>query len=98
MNNLNAEKVERIGYLYSNLTEDFDRSMALTHEDASNLIWQFVRLLNLDCTRHKLDEIIHYWKQVKDIEEDCQLGIVCAYVFNGGLVPEEHELEPYLGG
>lgn len=98
MNNLNAEKIERIGYLYSNLTEDFDGSMALTHEDASNLIWQFVLLLNLNCTRCKLDEIIHYWKQVKDIEEDCQLGVVCTYVFDDGLVPEEHELEPYLGG
>ena len=97
---MNAVKIERIGFLYSNLTADFDCTMALTHEDASNLIWQFVLLLNLNCTRKQLDEIIHYWRQVDDldIEDDCRLSIVCTYFFDNGLVSEEHELEPYFGG
>lgn len=98
MNKLTKEKIERIGYLYSNLTYRFDDCTALTHSDASDIIWEFVRLLDLDCNRDKLDEIIHYWRQVEDIEEDCQLGIVCDYLFNGGLVPEDHELEIYRGG
>lgn len=100
MNNLTAEKIERIGDLYSNLTYRFDDRMALTHEDASNLIWRFVELLSLDCTRNQLDEIIHYWRQVDDlgIEDDCRLSIVCTYFFDNGLVSEEHELESYFGG
>ena len=98
MNKLTREKVERIGYLYFNLTDSFDDCIALTHNDASNIVWEFARLLDLDCTRDKVNEIIHYWKQVEDIEEDCQLDIVCTYVFNNGLVAEEYELEPYFGG
>ena len=99
MNKLTREEIERIGNVYFILTyAEYSDSLALSHEDATRIVWDMVQSLRLNCTRHKLDEIIHYWKQVEDIEEDCQLGIVCTYVLNGGSVPEEHELEPYLGG
>lgn len=99
MYKLTREEIERIGDIYFILTyAEYSDSLVLSHEDATNIVWDMVQALRLDCTRHKLNEIIHYWKQVEDIEEDCQLSIVCTYVFDDGLVPEEHELEPYLGG
>lgn len=101
MNELTRKEVERIGDIYFILTyTEYSDSLALSHENAIKIIWEMIQLLNLDCTRKQLDEIIHYWRQVDDldIEDDCRLSIVCTYFFDNGLVSEEHELEPYSGG
>ena len=101
MNKLTRKEVERIGDIYFILTyAECSDSLVLSHENAIKIIWEMIQLLNLDCTRDKLNRIIHYWKQVDDleIEEDCQLGVVCNYVFDGGFVPDEYELEIYSGG
>lgn len=101
MNRLTRTEVERIGDIYFILTyAEYSNSLALSHENAIKILWDMIQLLNLDCTRDKLNRIVHYWKQVNDleIEQDCQLGVVCDYVFDSGFVPNEYDLEPYSGG